>query len=35
MRERVNLVSGALKIESSPGKGTTVYVRLPRGGENS
>lgn len=29
MRERVALVDGALSIESSPGSGTTVIVRIP------
>jgi two-component system sensor histidine kinase UhpB len=29
MRERAALVGGNLTIESSPGAGTTVYVRLP------
>jgi signal transduction histidine kinase len=29
MRERVALVAGTLQIESSPGAGTTVFVRIP------
>lgn len=29
MRERASLVSGTLEIESNPGEGTTVYVRVP------
>jgi two-component system, chemotaxis family, CheB/CheR fusion protein len=29
MRERVNLVGGILKLESSAGAGTTIFVRLP------
>ena len=29
MRERVTLMGGELEIESSPGHGTTLYVRLP------
>ena len=29
MRERVNLLDGALAIESSPGKGTTLVVSVP------
>lgn len=32
MRERAALVGGTVAIESSPGAGTTVYVRLPVGG---
>jgi signal transduction histidine kinase len=29
MQERVNLVNGTFSIESQPGRGTTVHVRLP------
>jgi signal transduction histidine kinase len=29
MRERVALVGGALTIESTPGKGTAIFVRIP------
>jgi len=29
MRERVTLVGGTLNIESQPGSGTTVFVRIP------
>src|SRR5262249_40287759 len=29
MNERVARVGGTLQIESSPGRGTTVYVRIP------
>ncbi|MCA1567727.1 MAG: PAS domain S-box protein [Acidobacteria bacterium] len=29
MRERAALVGGALDIESAPGQGTTLYVRMP------
>ena len=29
MRERAAQVGGALEIESRPGAGTTVYVRVP------
>ena len=29
MRERVALLGGELEIESSPGRGTTLYVRVP------
>jgi len=31
MRERATLVGGELEVESSPGGGTTVYVRTPLG----
>lgn len=34
MRERAALLRGTVEIESSPGKGTAVYVRLPlKGGQ--
>jgi two-component system sensor histidine kinase UhpB len=29
MRERASLLGGTLQIESEPGKGTTVYARIP------
>ncbi len=29
MRERAALIGGSLEIESAPGKGTTVFVRVP------
>ena len=29
MRERAAIIDGSIEIESSPGKGTTVYVRVP------
>jgi signal transduction histidine kinase len=29
MRERVTLAGGTLEIESTPGAGTTVFVRVP------
>jgi PAS domain S-box-containing protein len=29
MRERVGLLGGTLQVESAPGAGTTLYVRLP------
>lgn len=32
MRERVALLGGELEIESSPGQGTTLYIRLPATG---
>lgn len=31
MRERVALLGGTMEIESSPGTGTTLYVRIPGG----
>jgi signal transduction histidine kinase len=30
MRERLNLVAGQIRIESRPGAGTAVRVRVPR-----
>jgi PAS domain S-box-containing protein len=29
MRERASLIGGDVEIESAPGKGTTIYVRIP------
>jgi signal transduction histidine kinase len=29
MRERASLIGGTLEIETSPGRGTTLYVRVP------
>jgi signal transduction histidine kinase len=29
MRERASLVGGDVEIESAPGKGTTIYVKVP------
>ena len=34
MRERVQRIGGHLQIKSAPGRGTTVSVEVPRGGEN-
>jgi NarL family two-component system sensor histidine kinase YdfH len=33
IRERVRLIRGALSIDSSPGKGTTIEVTIPLQGE--
>jgi two-component system CheB/CheR fusion protein len=32
MRERVELVGGSVTVESEPGRGTTIYVRIPLSG---
>jgi signal transduction histidine kinase len=32
MRERAALVGGSVTIESTPGEGTTIYVRVPLAG---
>ncbi len=32
MRERASVAGGTLEIESSPGKGTTIFVRIPIAG---
>jgi signal transduction histidine kinase len=32
IRERVALVGGSVSVESSPGKGTALFVRLPVAG---
>jgi len=29
MRERVEMVGGSLRIESAPGKGTTIHAQIP------
>jgi signal transduction histidine kinase len=29
IRERLSLVSGTLEVESTPGKGCTLYIRVP------
>ncbi|MEO8572786.1 MAG: chemotaxis protein CheB [Pyrinomonadaceae bacterium] len=31
MHERAALIGGAIEIESGPGKGTTIFVRVPKG----
>ncbi len=35
MEERAALVNGELKVESTPGQGTTVFVRVPLQNQNS
>jgi signal transduction histidine kinase len=35
MRERATLAVGEFEVESSPGGGTTVYVRVPAGREEA
>jgi len=34
MRERVTLVGGTLQVESAPGGGTTLLIRIPRPGDS-
>lgn len=29
MQERAELIGGTLKIETAPGEGTTIFVRVP------
>jgi signal transduction histidine kinase len=33
IKERVRLIAGALTVESNPGQGTRLEIRVPRGGE--
>jgi len=35
IKERVRLIAGALTVESNPGLGTRLEVKVPRGGEGS
>jgi signal transduction histidine kinase len=35
IKERVRLIAGALTVESSPGTGTRLEVKVPKGGESS
>ena len=35
MRERVSLLGGNFVVESTPGRGTTIQVRIPTGEEQS
>jgi signal transduction histidine kinase len=34
MRERLTLIGGSLEIESTPGAGTTLFVRIPLDEDN-
>jgi signal transduction histidine kinase len=34
MRERVEMVGGTMDIQSAPGQGTTIRVRIPFGNGN-
>jgi signal transduction histidine kinase len=29
IRERLSLVGGTLEVESAPGRGTTLFIRIP------
>jgi signal transduction histidine kinase len=29
MRERAAIIGGSIEIESAPGNGTTIFVRIP------
>jgi signal transduction histidine kinase len=29
MRERLSMVNGSIELETGPGRGTTVFVRVP------
>jgi signal transduction histidine kinase len=35
IKERVRLIAGTLTVESSPGKGTRLEIKVPKGGEVS
>jgi len=35
IKERVRLIEGALTVESNPGLGTRLEIKVPRGGEGS
>ncbi len=35
IKERVRLIAGALTVESNPGQGTRLEIKVPRGGESS
>jgi signal transduction histidine kinase len=35
IKERVRLIAGALTIESNPGAGTRLEIKVPKGGEVS
>ena len=35
IKERVRLIAGALTVESNPGQGTRLEIKVPRGGESA
>ncbi len=35
MKERAEAAGGSVEVESAPGRGTTVYVRLPKVAQRS
>jgi signal transduction histidine kinase len=35
IKERVRLIAGSLTVESSPGTGTRLEIKVPKGGEVS
>jgi signal transduction histidine kinase len=35
IKERLRLIAGALTVESTPGTGTRLEIKVPRGGEVS
>jgi len=35
IKERVRLIAGTLTVESSPGAGTRLEIKVPKAGESS